>query len=196
MKRTTHYALILDQSGSMITLKNSVISHFNEQVELIQKLSRENPDTEIKITYCVFNDTVQFLHLADNFDKLRKLSNQDYVPDSCTALYDAIGTTMLHLRELRNAEDEVLMAVFTDGLENASKQYCLADIRQKLQQAENENWTIRFYCNYTDLQYFKCQLDLPDTSLSSIHLNEEGMKAMEADIEFCLNNIISKTNKR
>lgn len=192
MKKTAHYALILDQSGSMFSLKNSVISNFNEQVELIQKLSRENPDKAIKITYCLFNDSIQFLHLADDFDKLTKLDNSSYTPDSCTALYDAIGTTMLHLRELKGPEDEVFLAVFTDGLENASNQYSLADIRQKLRQAENENWTIRFYCNYTDLQYFKCQLDLPDISLSGIHLNEEGMSAMEADIEFCLDNMISK----
>jgi len=38
MKKTIHYALILDQSGSMNDLKNEVISSFNEQIDSIRKI--------------------------------------------------------------------------------------------------------------------------------------------------------------
>lgn len=101
MKKTIHYALILDQSGSMQDLKQEVISSFNEQVEMILKLQKNEQDVEIKITLCVFNDEVKFKSIGQNIDLLKKLTPTDYQPDSCTALYDAIGITILKVKEIK-----------------------------------------------------------------------------------------------
>jgi len=43
MKNTIHYVLILDQSGSMSDLKQEVVTSFNKQVDMIQKLMQAEP---------------------------------------------------------------------------------------------------------------------------------------------------------
>ncbi len=58
MKNTIHYVLILDQSGSMSNLKKEVILSFNEQVDMILKLKKGEPESNIKLTLCTFNDVV------------------------------------------------------------------------------------------------------------------------------------------
>src|SRR5690606_20794182 len=120
MKTIIHYAFILDQSGSMELLKEAVISGFNEQVQSIAGLRKNNPDSEIKFTLCMFNDTAEFRFIDAHVDELNPLLPEDYNPDSCTALYDAIGATFNKINHQVEISDKVFIAIFTDGLENAS----------------------------------------------------------------------------
>jgi len=174
MKKTIHYALILDQNGSMHHLKEEVISSFNEQVEMIRKIEMNEPEVEIKVTLCIFNDTVEFKYLTQSTKQLKKLKPIDYQPNSCTALYDAIGVTMLKMSAIKSPDDKIFLAVFTDGLENASTDYTANDIRYKIKKEEKEGWQIQFFCRYEDETHYKKKLDLSD------------------DISFCISNISQK----
>jgi hypothetical protein len=195
MKKTIHYALILDQSGSMHHLKQEVISSFNEQVELIFKLQKNEPEVEITITLCIFNDEICFQYIAKNIDQLQKLTATDYQPNSCTALYDAIGITMLKLNEIKQPEEQVFLAIFTDGLENASKEYTASDIRHKLKKVEKDGWEVKFFCRYEDIVHYKRDLDLSDNMQICLSLNEDGFKAMENQVFYSLEKMI-KSKKR
>ena len=86
-KEKTHYVIVLDQSGSMDGIKNTVISSFNEQLQSLQKQSKE---MDIEVTLSVFNDTTTLLNLSSKIGDIKKLNNKNYRPDSLTALYDAI----------------------------------------------------------------------------------------------------------
>ena len=190
MKKTIHYALILDQSGSMQDLKDVVITSFNEQVEMIRKLQKKEPDVEIKITLCIFNDEVDFKYTCQNLDYLQKLTSTDYQPNSCTALYDAMGITMLKIHEIMQPKDQVFLAIFTDGLENASKNYTAKDIRLKLKMVEKEGWEIQFFCRYEDADNYRQKLDLSDNVCFQIIAEPEGIKLMEKQINFCLDRMV------
>jgi len=190
MKKTIHYALILDQSGSMQDLKDVVITSFNEQVEMIMKLQKKEPDVEIKITLCIFNDEVGFKYIGQNVDYLQKLTSTDYQPNSCTALYDAMGITMLKIHEIMQPKDQVFLAIFTDGLENASKNYTAKDIRLKLKMVEKEGWEIQFFCRYEDADNYRQKLDLSDNVCFQIIAEPEGIKLMENQINFCLDRMV------
>ena len=197
MKKTIHYALILDQSGSMQQLRQEVISSFNEQAEMIFKLQKTEPGVEIKITLCTFNDDVSFKYIAQKIDLLKKLTTADYQPDSCTALYDAIGITMLKLNEIKQPDDEVFLAIFTDGLENASKNYTAKDISHKLKKAEKDGWEVKFFCRYEDSHHYQKDLDLSPDLQFCLSLNEDGMKAMENQVLYSLGKMINpKKNKQ
>lgn len=190
MKKTIHYALILDQSGSMQDLKQEVISSFNEQVEMILKLQKKEQDVEIKITLCVFNDEVKFKSIGQNIDLLKKLTSKDYQPDSCTALYDAIGITILKVKEIKQTNDQVFLAVFTDGLENASSDYTAKDIRHKLKEADKNRWEVKFFCRYEDQVHYKHDLDLSDDIQFCFPLNEDGFKTMENEVLYKIGRMI------
>jgi len=195
MKKTIHYALILDQSGSMHQLKQEVISSFNEQVEMIFKLQKNEPEVEITNTLCIFNDEISFKYIAKNIDQLQKLTSTDYQPNSCTALYDAIGITMLKVNEIMQPKDQVFLAIFTDGLENASKEYTASDIRHKLKKVEKDGWEVKFFCRYEDKVHYKRDLDLSDNMQICLSLNEDGLKAMENQVFYSLEKMV-KSKKR
>lgn len=135
MKKTIQYALILDKSGSMQNLRQEVISSFNKQVSMIQKLGKNQQEAEIKVTLCTFNESIDFKYLFQSIDKLKKLNPDDYRPDSYTALFDAIGITMNKMNEIKSPDYKIFLAVFTDGLENASSDFTAKDIRKKIKRA-------------------------------------------------------------
>jgi hypothetical protein len=195
MKNTIHYALILDQSGSMQSLKQEVISSFNEQVEMTQKIQRNQPDTYIKFTLCVFNDMIDFKYTGSGIEYLKKLTPIDYQPDSYTALYDAIGRTILRIKKIVNPGDEVFLAVFTDGLENASTDFSAGVIRIQLAQADEKGWRIRFFCQDEDNIFYKRDLGINDSHILNITLNEAGFKTMESEICYCLNRMVKTKNQ-
>lgn len=189
-KKIIHYALVLDQSGSMEFLKKEVVSSFNEQVDLIMKLREENEGTDIKVTLCVFNSKVDFKYTGEDVDNLGKLTMKDYCPNSTTALYDAMGQTMLRLQETKKPEDKVFLAVFTDGLENSSREYSAADIRSKVKQAEKDGWEIRFFNRHEDHGYYKRELDFSDKMQFNVPLNDEGLRTIEEQVRYNINQLI------
>ncbi len=194
MKKTIHYALILDQSGSMQHLKQEVISSFNEQIEMIFKLQKNESEVEITITLCIFNDEINFKYIGQNCDQLQKLTPNDYQPDSFTALYDAIGITMLKINKIKQSNDQVFLAIFTDGLENASKEFTASDIRHKLKKVDEDGWEIKFFCRYEDSVRYKKDLDLSDNMQFCMSLNEDGLKVMEQQIEYTMNKLFNQLN--
>jgi hypothetical protein len=183
MKNVLHYILVLDQSGSMNDIKDLAISSFNEQVDSIGKIQRQTPEIEIRITLCTFNDEVKMVSFFEDIDNLSKLSHSNYHPRSMTALYDAIGYTYQKATELADKQQKVIMAIFTDGLENASKEYTAADISRIIETAEMKGWDIRFFCRYEDRIYHKTQLNIPSRFMMSMHLDEDGFKKMAHEVE-------------
>jgi hypothetical protein len=186
MKNTIHYVLILDQSGSMSDLKKEVILSFNEQVDMILKLKKEEPKANIKLTLCAFNDVIDFKFIDQNIDLIKKLTDADYQPDCCTALYDAIGVSFVKISELIESGDQVFFAIFTDGLENASKHYRAEDIKFKLDLAEKNGWDVKFFCRYEDELFYQSRLKLKKHHMVGISLDKTGMKVMENEIQYSL----------
>jgi hypothetical protein len=170
----------------MSNLKKEVILSFNEQVDMILKLKREEPKANIKLTLCAFNDVIDFKFIDQNIDLIKKLTDDDYQPDCCTALYDAIGASFVKISELIKSDDQVFFAIFTDGLENASKHYRAEDIKFKLDIAEKNGWDVKFFCRYEDKLFYQSRLMLKKKNVVGISLDKAGMKVMESEINFRL----------
>ncbi|MFY9150388.1 MAG: vWA domain-containing protein [Prolixibacteraceae bacterium] len=196
MKNTIHYILILDQSGSMSDIKNEVILSFNEQVDMILKLIKKEPDSIIRLTLCTFNDSVEFKFIGRDIDQIKKLTEEDYHPDCCTALYDAIGTAFVKTTELSEPGDQVFFAIFTDGLENASKHYRAEDIKFKLDEAEKSGWNVKFFCRYEDKLFYQSRLNLSEKYVVGITLDKVGMEVMDNEIHFCMEKMVNKQRKQ
>jgi len=197
MKSTIHYAFILNQSGSKQSIKKEVISSYNEQVEAIRKIKKENSGSEIKFTFCIFNDEIEFRFISRQIDELKKIKPNEYRPNSCTALYDSIGLTFMKTREHIKSNDQVFFAIFTDGLENASTDFTSMDIQKLLTQATAKGWQVKFFCRDEDNLFYKQHLGISDRQMMNISLNEAGLKAMETEVCYCLNEMVNtqKTDK-
>jgi len=191
MKNTIHYAFILDQSGSMKMLAKEVVSGFNEQVEMIRVIKKKEQEFDLKITLCTFNDKIGFRYVAQSINKLNKLNQIDYQPHSCTALYDAMGITIQKMETIIKPADKVFLAIFTDGLENASTDFSASDIQKKLAQVNEKGWQVKFFCQDEDNLFYKQHLGVMDSQMMTVSLNEDGLNAMETEICYCLNEMIN-----
>ena len=189
MKNVIHYVLILDQSGSMCQLKKEVILSFNEQVDMILKLVKSDPDALVKLTLCLFNDEIVFKQTGQEIDQIIRLDQENYQPDSMTALYDAIGVTIMKINEITQPSDQVFIAIFTDGLENASKFYSASDISNKINDSKLKGWEVKFFCRMEDRKHYKKKLNISEDEIYSMSIDQAGFQAMENQIRYSVTNM-------
>lgn len=146
----TFYHLIVDRSGSMSNCVENTISGFNEQVLKIRQLEEQYPEQEITMGLTMFNHTAR-THARDARPAdMALLSEETYRPGGNTALLDAIGITVQQLeadwlRSKATIPATVVVVILTDGYENASRQFRVADIRAMISRLEETGeWTFSF----------------------------------------------------
>lgn len=126
--KETHYLLILDESGSMGTVREATLNGLNEQIQTIKGLNKQYSDQDYYISILKFNDDLTYIMENTPAENARQLTLEDYRPDKMTALYDAIahGTNNLKTKigdKVATGEASALVVILTDGAENASKDY-------------------------------------------------------------------------
>lgn len=137
---TTAVSFILDESGSMDSIKPSVIEGFNKYISELKKQKGN-----IVFTLTKF-DTNGIRTPYENKDikKVEKLTDKTYQPNAMTPLYDACVKTIERISETKS-DKAFLVAIMTDGYENSSTEHneeCLTDLIKKLQ--AKGNWTFVF----------------------------------------------------
>ena len=76
----------------------------------------------------------------------REIDEQHYRPNSSTPLYDAIGYAVSKLAtELNGTEQHnVLVTIFTDGEENASREWSGTQIKALVEKLQMNRWTFTY----------------------------------------------------
>ena len=123
--------LILDESGSMESIRNDMLKSINDLIKEQQQV-KERPST---FTLVKFNEKVNRYISNKPLNNIKVLSSEDYTPNGATALYDAIGD---NINLFRN-EKEVLMVIVTDGQENSSTKYNKNQINKMIEQKKETN---------------------------------------------------------
>ena len=99
-KHQVHNLIILDESGSMESIKKTIIQGFNEIVQTIKGIEKEFLEQEHFISLVTFNGTgLKTLHFVDPAFKLEQIDETRYRPDESTPLFDAIGFSISKLRQ-------------------------------------------------------------------------------------------------
>lgn len=150
MNNKTYYHLIIDQSGSMSNCVNETISGFNEQLQMIRDMQRVHTSQQILVSLTTFNHFVQHPISCTVPDQVQPLSTQTYVPNGSTALYDAIGESVMSLKaragnEFENDQASAVIIILTDGYENASRLFSIKNVRNMIRELETTGkWTFSF----------------------------------------------------
>jgi hypothetical protein len=142
-----HHLIILDESGSMESIKKKIIDGFNELVQTIQGIERQFPEQLHLISAISFNGLgTKILHFIDPVSKLNALDSTKYKPDANTPLYDAMGFSIGKLRQVleNQLNFNVLVTVLTDGEENASKEYSNQSIKALIENLQLKTWTFTY----------------------------------------------------
>lgn len=125
--------VVIDQSGSMMMLKDATISGFGEFLEEQQRI-----DAQMVVT--IFDSTVN-MQPARHVKDVVPLTNETYTPQAMTALLDAIGVT---IGELDRHPGRHVLCILTDGQENSSHEYNYQQINEMIEDRKSKGWEILF----------------------------------------------------
>ena len=139
----THIYFLLDRSGSMQSIKPDIEGGFAAFVDE----QRRGPG-ECRATLAQFDDVYEVVY-ADR--PVADVPPLDLQPRNMTALHDAMGRLITDTGSKLAALPEsrrpgtVIVAIMTDGLENASKEWTGTSIKALVSQQTNAfNWTFMY----------------------------------------------------
>lgn len=181
-KHKVHNLIILDESGSMESIKPSIINGFNELVQSIKGIQKQFPEQEHDISIISFNGFGnKILHFMDDVSKLNTIDSSNYKPDSTTPLFDAIGFGISKLRKKLKSQTNynVLVTILTDGEENASKEYSSTVIKNMIEELSIENWTFTYIGTDHDVEKMAMNLSIKNSMV--FKKNANGIKTMFED---------------
>lgn len=138
MKKTVNVHFVLDKSGSMISVKSSTISGFNEYLGTLQR----DKKSDYKFSLTLFDTVFSNKYINEPIKKVSELTDESYHPDGSTALYDAVCST---LNKVKADKGKNLVVIMTDGQENASSEYTEKEFRAVVDELKaKKNWTFVF----------------------------------------------------
>ena len=141
----TEIVFILDRSGSMAGLESDTIGGFNAMIE-----KQKKQEGECLVTTVLFSSESLTLHDRLPLKSIAPLTEKDYCVGGCTALIDAIGGTVDHIKRVRRyirPEDvpaNTMFVITTDGLENASREYSSDRVKKMIEAQKEEGWEFIF----------------------------------------------------
>ncbi len=192
-KHQVHNLIILDESGSMSSIKSLIISGFNELVQSVKGIEVQFPGQEHLISMVSFNDlNNKILHFIDPVNKLDAINDSSYNPASMTPLYDAMGFSISKLKQHLEGKENysVLVTILTDGEENASKEYTGLAIKNLVDELKHQNWTFTYIGADHDVEKMAASMNIHNTM--SFDKNDQDIKRMFASetssrVKFSLN---------
>lgn len=141
--KLTEIVLILDRSGSMSSIKADTEGGLDSFI----KEQAKQPG-ECRVSLVQFDN--EYNKVFDNLD-IKEVRPIKLVPRGNTALYDAIGRTITDVGQRLAVTPEearpgqVLVAVITDGEENASREYTQARIKEMItHQSTQYSWAFTY----------------------------------------------------
>lgn len=145
MNHITEIVFILDRSGSMAGLESDTIGGFNAMLDKQRGL-----EGDAWVSTILFDNESEVLHDRIRLDRVPKLTDKDYSVGGCTALLDAVGGAIEHIRTIHkyarreDVPDRTLFVITTDGMENASRRYDYAAVRRLIEGQQKQGWEFLF----------------------------------------------------
>jgi Mg-chelatase subunit ChlD len=132
---------ILDETGSMMSVKDATISGFNEYVETLERAKGSKGS---KMTLISFNSDqgAKRRYSAVPIGSVKRLTARDYEPSASTPLYDAVLEGIADGDEAKN--HDIVLVIQTDGEENASKRGTRDEVFRQIEQRKKSGWAVVF----------------------------------------------------
>ena len=180
-KHKVYNLIILDESGSMQSIKKTIINGFNEVVQTIKTVAVQYPEQEHSVTFISFN-SIDLKKIVENssIESLNEIDERSYTPNGGTPLFDAMGSSFFNL-ECIIAKDNpknynVLVTILTDGEENASKEHTLQSIKAKIEELTLKNWTFTYIGANHDVHDFASRISI--SNVMKFETSEEDIQRM------------------
>lgn len=183
MKTRIFNLIILDESGSMQIIKQNTINSVNETLQTIRAAENKHEDQEHYVSFVTFNNEVKTVRECTSAKEVVDITDADYHPDCCTALYDAMGVSLNALRRKVAEADKVLVTVITDGEENASKEYSGKAIKALVDELKDKGWVFAYIGANQDVE--QAAADISITNVMRFESTSIGAACIGTQMRTC-----------
>ena len=141
----TELVFILDRSGSMAGLESDTIGGFNGMLT-----QHRSEGGDVLVSTVLFDHENEVIHDRVRIADVPTLTSKEYYTRGCTALLDAMGDAIHHIKNVHKyarPEDRPARTMFiitTDGMENSSTRYTADQVRAMVKQQEEAGWAFVF----------------------------------------------------
>jgi uncharacterized protein YegL len=179
-----HISIVLDRSGSMAKISLDTIGGLNTFIE-----DQKNVDGYATVSLTQFDNIVEnvfeFINLKDvNLDR-----DYRFIPRGMTALYDAIGSSIVKTGESLSKISEsdrpskVIFVIITDGEENASREYEYNKIQEMIKhQSDIYSWEFIFLGANIDAVSTAISLGIKGSNSITYAANSDGVNAVYGSV--------------
>jgi len=165
----------LDQSASMSGLVNETMPAFNALVNEQRAASQG-----AALSLALFNHGIKLFYDGLSIGEVEPLSGELCKPSGGTALNDAIGAMIQAIGKRTRRGTRVLIAILTDGAENASQRFSKADILQMITYRRTTyDWQFIFIGPPEALDY-ALSIGIPISNVVSFSADSAGITAIMA----------------
>ena len=179
-KNLTEIVFILDRSGSMAGLEQDTIGGFNAMIAK----QRQEPG-EAYVSTVLFDNRSEVIHDRIALHKVPALTQREYYVRGCTALLDAVGRAIHHIKNVhRYAREEdrpekTLFVITTDGMENASREYTYDRVRHLIEtQREEQGWEFLFLGANIDAAREAARFGIREDRAANYHADHKGTEVI------------------
>jgi hypothetical protein len=178
----THISVILDRTGSMETIRDDTIGGFNIFLE-----DQKGQPGHATLTLVQFDseDPYEVIHDFKPIAEIPPLTRETFVPRASTPLLDAMGRGINDLEKRigdlpeSDRPAKVIMAVVTDGQENASSEFRHEDIKRMLKErTEKDGWQFVFLSAGLDAIEDAKAIGIDPAAMAAFAKNRGGTAAM------------------
>jgi hypothetical protein len=178
-RKVTLVTFLLDETGSMESIKGATVDGVNEYLSSLKK----DEGDAVLLTLIKWNsERFSPLYEGARIEDTQSLRMEDYVPYAMTPLYDTVGRVIIELdRRLKDTKTkyQMLFVVMTDGHENASKEFTREQVAELISKRRAQNWTFVFLGASEDAWGQGFTLGIVDPSHTS-HFTHDRHQTQEA----------------
>lgn len=176
MKTRIFNLIIIDESGSMQSIRKEAIDSVNETIQTIRTAQGKHKDQEHYVSLITFNNYIHSICDCVSVDQVKELTDETYQPGCCTALYDAMDMSLATLRKKVSKGDKVLVTVVTDGYENASREYNGMAIKSLVDELKTRGWVFAYIGANQDVEAVAASISI--TNVMNFEATSEGTADM------------------
>jgi hypothetical protein len=144
----TLVTLLLDRSGSMNKVKSQTVEAINSYISHLK-----DGGDDIRFSFIMFDAPfpgdrmdLEKLHVGRKIADVPALTDDDFLPRGMTPLIDAAFQTIRAVEASLKGKSgtKVVIAIQTDGDENASRENGWSDLKSLIAEKEQDGWQFNF----------------------------------------------------